>query len=120
MQGPSERQRWQIEKYMDADLDTVYTTIGLAVKKPSGESIRPSQAKEAGKAWFESMKDDLHRAIRDEWGYADKIRDSWYQDKYNLVFAIGEHIKDIIGLQAPLTVASLLVRFGLETPSDKT
>jgi len=120
MQGPSERQRWQIEKYMEADLDTMWTTIGLAVKKPSGESIRPSQAKEAGKAWFESIKDDLYKTICDEWGYAEKIKDSWYQDQYNLTFAIGEHIKDKIGLQAPLTVAAVLVRFRVETPSDET
>lgn len=116
MQGPTERQRWQIEKYMEADLDTMWTTIGLAVKKPSGESIRPAQAKEAGQEWFESKKEELYRTICGEWNYAEKVKDTWYQDPYNLTFAIGEHIKDKIGLQAPLTVASLLVRFGLETP----
>ncbi len=116
MRGPTERQRWQIEKYMDADLDTLWITVGLAVRKPSGEQSDLDAARKTGQEWFESRKDELYATICKDWQYAEKIKEEWYQDIYNLTFAIGEYIKDRIALQAPLPVASLLVRFGLETP----
>ncbi len=119
MTAPTDRQKWQIDHFMNTDLDTIWMTLGLATQKPTGEQFNPEQAREVGQKWFENKKDELYRTVCEDWHYAEKIRDERYQDQYNLTFAISEHIKDRIELQAPLTVASLMVRLGLETPCGK-
>jgi len=119
MTAPTDRQKWQIDHFMNTDLDTIWMTLGLATQKPTGEQFNPEQAREVGQKWFESKKDELYRIVCEDWHYAEKIQDERYQDQYNLTFAISEHIKDRIELQAPLTVASLMVRLGFETPCGK-
>jgi len=119
MEAPTERQRWQIDYYMNTDLDSIWISLGLATKKPSGEPFDPDQAKQIGQAWFESKKDELYKIVCDDWNYAEKIKDEWYQNKHNLAYTISELIRDKVGLMAPLTVASLMVRLGLKKPCER-
>ena len=82
-------QATEITKYLSLDEEHLYSIIG-AYSSDSGTVFSPDGQVEAGRKYFDGIREDLKQKICNQWKACEKIKDSRFDDSVQLVSAIGD------------------------------
>jgi hypothetical protein len=106
--APGERER--VEKYLQLDVDLLYTLIPPYVHDAW---YTHDGQQEAGRKWFAAVRGRLEQTLCAEWQVCRLLDDPRFQDRATLVVILGDAIAVHVGGLPPVLVASIIVKMGV-------
>ena len=119
----SDLEKQEIERYLKWDERELFRELDryYGASMPGGRRAS-YRFRGKGRAWFNQLLPRLKEFICDEWGYADKKKETQLQDKEDLVVVLGETLMPLLqrhpfpskAQAPPYLVSAILVQMDLD------
>jgi len=114
----NEQDAREIKILLNKTTNGLYESLVNYTKEYQSTLFARSDKIQLGKEIFQRLAPRLKKKVCVEWEYCNKIHDSEYQVKINLIASIADLIVGICGTIPPFNIAVLLVKLNLSKFCD--